>query len=121
MIPLLQNTSTNSCSQIPSGPLIQTIYYDIPDAYTSQKQGIYNYVFFSTRTTIPSQDPLAKQRPFMPYVCNTTGLDFKPMSRITANRAPLVRMPSLCAIDLTDFLNSFQFPRSLGILSRWIS
>ena len=59
--PLPQNTSTTSCSQIPSGPSIQTVYYDIPDAYTSQKLGIYNYVFFSTRMTIPLQDTLARR------------------------------------------------------------
>ena len=58
--PLLQNTSTTSHSQIPSGPSIQTVYYDILDAYTSQKPGIYDYVFFSTHMTIPSQDTLAK-------------------------------------------------------------
>ena len=83
--------------------------------------GIYDSVFFSTHMTIPLQDTLARQRPFTPYACNTTGLDFKPMSRITANRAPLVLVPSLCAIDLTDFLSSFQYPRSLGILYHWIS
>ena len=104
MTPLPQNTSTTSHSQIPSGPSIKTVYYDIPDTYTSQKLGFYDSVFSSTRTTIPSQDTLAKQRPFMLYVCNTTGQDFKPMSRITANHAPLVPMQNLCAIDLTDFL-----------------
>ena len=56
MIPLPQTTSTTSHSQIPSGLSIQTVYYDIPDAYTSWKLGIYNYMFFSTCTTIPSQD-----------------------------------------------------------------
>ena len=56
MIPLLQNTSTTSCSQIPSGPSIQMVYYDIPDAYTSWKLGIYDYMFFSTCTTIPLQE-----------------------------------------------------------------
>ena len=118
-----QNTSTTSHSQIPSGPSIQMVYYDIPDAYMSQKPGIYNYVFFSTHTTIPLQDTLARRRPFTPYVCITTGQDFKPTSRITANHAPPVPVQSLCAIDLMDFFNSFWqwFPRSLGILSRWIS
>ena len=83
--------------------------------------GTYDSVFFSTHTTIPSQDTLARQRPFTPYVCNTTGLGFKPTSRITANRAPLVHAPSLCTIDLADFSNSFWYPRSLGILFHWIS
>ena len=87
----------------------------------SQKPGTYDYVFFSTRTTIPSQDTLARRRPFTPYVCITTGRDFKPTSRITANCAPPVPVQSLCTIDLTDFLNSFQSLRSLGILSHWIS
>ena len=119
--PLPQNTSTTSHSQTPSGPSIQTVYYDIPDAYTSRKPGTYNYVFFSTRTTIPSQDTLARRRPFTPCVCNTTGRDFKPMSKTTAICAPPVPVKNLCAIDLTDFLNSFRVPRSLGILSRWIS
>ena len=85
MTPLPQNTLTTSCSQIPSGPSIQMVYYDILDTYTSRKPGIYNYMFFSTCTTIPSQDTLARRRPFMPYVCITTGRDFKPTSRITAN------------------------------------
>ena len=89
--------------------------------HMSQKLVIYNHVFFSTHMTIPLQDTLAKQRPFMPCVCNTTGWDFKPTSRITANRAPPVPMQNLCTIDLMDFLNSFQYPRSLGILSHWIS
>ena len=66
------------------------VYYDIPDAYMSRKPGIYDYMFFSTRMTIPSQDTLARQRPFTPYVCITTGRDFKPTSRITANRVPPV-------------------------------
>ena len=44
------------------------VYYDIPDTYMSQKPGIYDYVFFSTHTTIPSQDTLAKHRPFTPYI-----------------------------------------------------
>ena len=83
--------------------------------------GIYNSVFFSTHTTIPSQDTLARQRPFTPYVCNTTGPDFKPMSRITADHAPLVLMQNLCAIDLTDFSNNFWYLRSLGILYHCIS
>ena len=83
--------------------------------------GIYDSVFFSARTTIPLQDTLARQRPFTPYICNTTGLDFKPMSKITANCAPLVLMQNLCTIDLTDFSNNFQYPRSLGILYHWIS
>ena len=121
MTPLPQNTSTTSHIPIPSGPSIQMVYYDIPDAYMYQKMGIYDSVFFSTRTTIPSQDTLARRRPFTLYVCNTTGLDFKPTSRITANRAPLVHTPSLCAIDLMDFSNSFRYLRSLGILFHWIS
>ena len=97
------------------------VYYDIPDAYMSWKLGIYNYMFFSTCMTIPLQDTLARQRPFMLYVCITTGQDFKPMSRITEIHAPPVPAQSLCAIDLMDFSNSFQFLRSLGILSCWIS
>ena len=53
------------------------VYYNIPDAYTSRKLGIYDSVFFSTYMTIPSQDTLAKQRPFTLYVCNTTGLELQ--------------------------------------------
>ena len=60
MTPLLQNTLTTSHSLIPSGPSIAMVYYDILEAYMSWKPGIYNYVFFSTRMTIPSQDTLAK-------------------------------------------------------------
>ena len=58
--PLPQNTSTTSHILIPSGPLVQTVYYDILDTYTYWKTGIYNSVFFSTRMTIPSQDTLAR-------------------------------------------------------------
>ena len=100
------------------------VYYDILDAYMSQKPGIpgiYNYMFFSTHTTIPLQDTLARRRPFMPYICITTGWDFKPTSRIAAICAPPVPVPSLCAMDLTDFSNSFRYLRNLGILSHWIS
>ena len=107
MTPLPQNTSTTSHSLIPSGPLIQMVYYDILDAYMYWKMGIYNSVFFSTHTTIPSQDTLAKQRPFTLYICNTTGQDFKPMSRITANHAPLALTQNLCTINLMDFSNHF--------------
>ena len=66
--------------------------------------------------TIPLQDTLARQKPFMPYIRNTTGWDFRPTSRTTANRAPCACMPNPSTTNLTAFSNSFWYLRNLGIL-----
>src|SRR5882724_5161789 len=112
-IPFLQNTST--ISQTPSGPSIPMVYYATSDASMFQTLAISDYMFFSTCTTTPLQVISVRRRPFIKSVCNITGPDFQSTSKTTANRAPLVPMPNLCATNPTDFSSNFQFPRSLGI------
>src|SRR5882724_7559034 len=53
MIPFPQNTLTTSQTQ--SGPSIPMVYYATSDASMLQTLAISDYVFFSTRTTIPLQ------------------------------------------------------------------
>src|SRR5882724_12055951 len=118
-IPFPQNTST--ISQTPSGPSIPMVYYATLDTSMFRTQAISDYVFFSTRTTTPLQVISVRRRPYIKSVCNTIGPDFQSMSRTTANRAPLVPVPNLCATNPTDFSSNFRFPRSLGIPYPWIS
>src|SRR5882724_10882981 len=112
MIPFLQNTST--ISQTLSGPSTLMVYYATSDASMFQTPAISDYMFSSTRTTIPLQVILVRQRPFIKSVCNTTGQDFQSTSRTTADCAPLVPAPNLCATNPRDFSSNFQFLRSLG-------
>jgi len=118
-IPFPQNTST--ISQTPSGPSVPMVYYTTLDASMFQTPAISDYMFSSTHMTIPLQVILVRQRPFIKSICNTIGLDFQSMSRTTANHAPLVPAPNLCATNPTDFSSNFQFLRSLGIPYPWIS
>jgi len=76
---------------------------------------ISDYVFSSTHMTIPWQVILVRRRPFIKSICNTIGPDFQSMSRTTANHAPLVPAPNLCATNPMDFSSNFWFLRSLGI------
>src|SRR5882724_9422777 len=110
-IPFPQNTST--ISQTPSGPSILMVYYATSDASMFQTLAISNYMFSSTRTTIPLEVISVRWRPFIKSTCNTIGLDFQSISRTTANHAPIVPMPNLCTINPTDISSNFQFPRSL--------
>src|SRR5467141_1200248 len=119
MIPFPQNTLT--IIQTPSGPSIPMVYYATSDAFTFRILAISDYVFFNTRMTTPLQVISVRQRLFTKSICTTTGLDFRSMSKTTANRVPPVPVPNLCATDLTDFSNNFRFRRSLGIPFRWIS
>src|SRR5882724_4290382 len=119
MIPFLHNTSTTS--QTPSGPSIPMVYYATLDASMFLTPAISDYVFFSTRMTTPLQVISVRRRPYTKSVCNTIGPDFQSMSKTTANHAPLVPVPNLCATNPTDFSSNFQFPRSLGIPYPWIS
>src|SRR5882724_9568814 len=108
MIPFPQNTST--ISQTPSGPLIPMVYYATSDASMFRTPEISDYVFFSTHMTIPLQVISVRQRHYIKSVCNTIGPDFQSMSRTTANSAPLVPMPNLCATNPMDFSSNFRFP-----------
>src|SRR5882724_9705033 len=100
MIPFLQNTSI--ISQTPSGPLILMVYYATSDASMFRILAISDYVFFSTRMTIPLQVISVRQRLFIKSVCNTIGPDFQSTSRTTADHAPLVPVPNLCTTNPTD-------------------
>src|SRR5882724_9754400 len=119
MIPFPQNTSTTS--QTPSGPSILMVYYATSDASMFQTPAISDYVFSSTRTTTPLQVISVRRRPYIKSICNTIGPDFQSTSKTTANHAPLVPMPNLCATNPMDFSSNFRFPRSLGIPYPWIS
>src|SRR5882724_9483408 len=119
MIPFPQNTSTTS--QTPSGLSIPMVYYATSDASLFQTPAISEYVFFSTLTTTPLQVISVRRKPDIKSICNTIGPDFQSMSKTTANRAPLVPKPNLCATNPTDFSSNFRFPRSLGIPYPWIS
>jgi len=111
---------TSTISQTSSGPLIPTVYYATSGASMFQTPAISDYIFSSTHTTIPLQVISVRWRHFIKSVCNTIGLDFQSMSRTTANHAPLVPMPNLCATNPTDFSSNFWFTRSLGIPYPWI-
>src|SRR5882724_5814141 len=104
-IPFPQNTSI--ISQTPSGPLILMVYYTTLDTSMFQTLAISDYMFFSTHMTTPLQVISVRQRPYIKSVCNTIGPDFQSTSRTTANRAPLVPMPNLCATNPTDFSSNF--------------
>src|SRR6266481_9889384 len=95
-------------------------YSDILDAYISWIPA-YAFVFFSTCTIIPLQDIMVSPRPFTRSTSTTIGLDSRPTSKTTANRAPSVLAPNLCATDPMGSSNSFPYPRSRGTLSLWIS
>src|SRR5882724_4644028 len=118
-IPFPQNTST--ISQTPSGPSIPMVYYTTSDTSMFRTPAISDYVFFSTCMTTPLQVISVRCRPFSKSVCNTIGPDFQSTSKTTANHAPLVPTPNLCATNPTDFSSNFRFPRSLGIPYPWIS
>jgi len=115
----LPNTSIPS--QTEHGPELRTVYFGMQDAYTSLTREIFDYMCFNTHTIIPLQAITAKRRHCTQSEDSITGPDYQPSSKNTARRAPLARAPSLCATDLMDFSNSFQFPRSHGIQSCWIS
>jgi len=119
MIPFPHNTST--ISQTPSGPSILMVYYTTSDTSMFQTPAIWTMCFFSTRMTTPLQVISVRRRPYIKSICNTIGLDFQSMSRTTANRAPLVPAPNLCATNPMDFSSNFWFLRSLGIPYPWIS
>src|SRR5882724_7822855 len=119
MISFPQNTST--ISQTPSGPSILMVYSTTLGASMFRTPAISDYVFSSTRTTIPLQVILVRQRLFIKSVCNTIGPDFQSMSGTTANHAPLFPAPNLCTKNPMDFSSNFRFPRSLGIPYPWIS
>src|SRR5882672_10657058 len=117
-IPHPKNTSITS--QTPVGPSTQMVYFATSDASMSQTLAISDFVFFNTHTITPLQDISVRQRLFTKSTCTTTGLDFRAMSKTTANCVPPVPTQNLCATNLTDFSSNFQFPRSLGIKSPWI-
>src|SRR5882672_8350518 len=118
-IPHPKNTSI--ISQTPVGPSTQMVYFATSDASTFRTLAISNSVFLSTRTITLLQDISVRRRLFTKSACTTIGLDFRAMSKTTANRVPPVPTPNPCATNLTDFSSNFQFPRSLGIQSQWIS
>src|SRR6266481_9038275 len=95
-------------------------YSDILDAYMSQIPA-YAFMFFSAHMIIPLQDFMVSPRPFTRSTSTTIGPDSQPMSKTTANHAPLVLAPNLCATDHTGFSSSFPFPRGCGTPSPWIS
>src|SRR5882672_8727189 len=118
-IPHLKNTSITS--QTPVGPSTQMVYFSTSDASMSRTLAIYDSVFFNTRMITPLQDISVRQRLFTKSAYTTTGLDFRATSKTTANCVPPVPAPNPCTTNLTDFSSNFQFPRSLGIQSPWIS
>jgi len=118
MIPFPQNTLTISPTH--SGTLIPMVYSTTSDASMFRTPAISDYVFSSTHTTIPLQVISVRQRPFIKSAFNTIGPDFQSTSRTTANSAPLVPTPNMCATNPMDFSSNFQFPRSLGIPYPWI-
>src|SRR6266481_5826419 len=93
---------------------------EIPDAYMSQIPA-YAFVFFNNRTIIPLQDIMVSPRPFTRSASTTIGPDSRPTSKTTANHAPSVLVPNLCATDPMGSSNSFPYPRSHGTPSLWIS
>src|SRR5467141_582549 len=118
-IPHLKNTSI--ISQTLVGPSTQMVYFATSDASMSQTLEISDSVFFNTHTITPLQDISVRRRLFTKSAYTTIGLDFRAMSKTTANRVPPVPMPNLCATNHTDFSSNFRFLRSLGIQSQWIS
>src|SRR6266481_1087375 len=94
-------------------------YSDILHAYMSRIPA-YTFVFFSTHTIIPLQDIMVSPRPYTRFASTTIGPDSQPMSKTTANCAPLVLVPNPCATDHTGFSSSFPFLRGRGIPSPWI-
>ena len=102
-IPIYETTQFPLSTLIPNqtehGPKPQMVYFGIQDAYMSQTQAIFDYVCSNTRTIIPLQAIVAKQRHFMQSEGNTTGLDLKPLSNNIARCAPPVHTTNLCTTD----------------------
>jgi len=115
--PFPQNHLT--ISQTPSGPSILMVYYTLRHSMF-WTLAISDYMFSSTHTTIPLQVILVRQRPSSSPYANTIGLDFQSMSRTTANHAPLVPMPNLCATSPTDSQATSNSWEALGIPYLWI-
>src|SRR5882724_4661675 len=97
------------------------VYYGTLDKSTFWIPEVFDSVFYNTHTTIPLQDISVRRRHYIKFGCTTIGLDFRFLSKTTANHVPFVPMPNLCATNLTDSSNSFRFRRSLGTPSTWIS
>jgi len=62
-----------------------------------QTQAISNYVFSSTRMTIPLQVISVRRRPFTKSACHTIGPDFQSMSRITEKSCTTLFPCQTCA------------------------
>src|SRR5882724_4447873 len=80
---------------------------------------VFDSVFYNTHMTIPLQDISVRRKHYIKFGCTTIGLDFRFLSKTTANHVLSVLAPNLCATNLTDSSNSFRFQRTLGIPSPW--
>src|SRR5882724_10685728 len=61
---------------------------------------VFDSVFYNTHMTIPLQDISVRRKHYIKFGCTTIGLDFRFLSKTTANRVPFVPMPNLCATNL---------------------
>src|SRR5882724_6931383 len=113
-----QNTSI-ICRSI--GLSIPTVYYDISATFMSRTSIIFDYVFSKTRTTTHLQDISVRRRHYTRSDYTITGPAFPSTSKTTANCALPVPVPNPCAINLTGYSSSFQFPTNPGTQFPWIS
>jgi len=90
-IPFLQNTSISSQTH---GPSTLMVLLRNSDESTFRIPEVFDSMFSNTHMTIPLQDISVRQRHYIKFGCTTTGLDFRSLSKTTANRVPSVPMPT---------------------------
>ena len=111
----LDNQSDPKWTVTPDGLLCYSI------EYMFLTMAIFDSMFCNTHMTIRLQVILVRPRHYMQSACNMPGLDFRTLSKTTANRAPPVPTQNLCTTDRMDSSNSSRVLRSLGIQFPWIS